>query len=165
MLATVRRREGAVAGRARDRARHRRRGDGAPATATSSRALSATWCSNAIRYTPAGGTITLAWRVDADGSGRFLGHGLRHRHRAGASCRGSPSGSTASTARARAATGGTGLRAGHRRSTSCSRHQAELEIESERWAKAAFAQSAARAACAARAGRRLEMLAPGGGRS
>jgi len=27
--------------------------------------------SNAIRYTPAGGTITLAWRVDADGSGVF----------------------------------------------------------------------------------------------
>ncbi|HEY5308242.1 MAG TPA: phosphate regulon sensor histidine kinase PhoR, partial [Casimicrobiaceae bacterium] len=27
--------------------------------------------SNAIRYTPAGGTITLSWRVDADGSGVF----------------------------------------------------------------------------------------------
>ena len=27
--------------------------------------------SNAIRYTPAGGTIALAWRVDADGSGVF----------------------------------------------------------------------------------------------
>jgi two-component system phosphate regulon sensor histidine kinase PhoR len=27
--------------------------------------------SNAIRYTPTGGTITLSWRVDADGSGMF----------------------------------------------------------------------------------------------
>jgi len=27
--------------------------------------------SNAIRYTPAGGTITLSWRVDADGTGVF----------------------------------------------------------------------------------------------
>jgi two-component system phosphate regulon sensor histidine kinase PhoR len=27
--------------------------------------------SNAVRYTPAGGTVTLAWRVDADGTGVF----------------------------------------------------------------------------------------------
>ena len=27
--------------------------------------------SNAIRYTPEGGTITLAWRAEADGGGRF----------------------------------------------------------------------------------------------
>jgi two-component system phosphate regulon sensor histidine kinase PhoR len=30
--------------------------------------------SNAIRYTPAGGTITLAWHEDADGGGRFEVH-------------------------------------------------------------------------------------------
>ncbi len=41
--------------------------------------------SNAIRYTPAGGTITLTWRVTPDGAGRFLRNGHRHRHRAGAS--------------------------------------------------------------------------------
>ena len=41
--------------------------------------------SNAIRYTPAGGTITLAWRVDAGRRRRFLGDRHRHRHRAGAS--------------------------------------------------------------------------------
>ncbi|MEP7184023.1 MAG: ATP-binding protein, partial [Betaproteobacteria bacterium] len=27
--------------------------------------------SNAVRYTPAGGTITLGWRIDEDGRGRF----------------------------------------------------------------------------------------------
>ena len=38
--------------------------------------------SNAIRYTPDGGTITLHWRVAADGTGEFSGRGHRHRHRA-----------------------------------------------------------------------------------
>ena len=41
-------------------ARHRRRRDRRSAAATSSRARSATSSSNAIRYTPAAGTITLA---------------------------------------------------------------------------------------------------------
>jgi two-component system, OmpR family, phosphate regulon sensor histidine kinase PhoR len=40
--------------------------------------------SNAIRYTPAGGTITLSWRVDADGSGVFAvkdsGIGIAQEH-------------------------------------------------------------------------------------
>ena len=44
--------------------------------------------SNAIRYTPAGGTITLAWRVDDDGSGVFAvtdsGIGIAHRASAAA---------------------------------------------------------------------------------
>jgi len=48
---------------------------GAPATILGSRDELASafgnLVSNAIRYTPQGGTITLAWRVDADGTGVF----------------------------------------------------------------------------------------------
>ena len=85
--------------------------------------------SNAIRYTPAGGAITLAWRVDPDGSGVFsvsdtgIGIGPEHVPRL------TERFYRVDRARSRA-TGGTGRGLAIVKHVLL-RHQAELEIESQ----------------------------------
>jgi two-component system phosphate regulon sensor histidine kinase PhoR len=85
--------------------------------------------SNAIRYTPQGGTITLAWRVDSDGTGVFsvtdtgIGIGPEHLPRL------TERFYRVDRSRSRA-TGGTGLGLAIVKHVLL-RHQAELEITSE----------------------------------
>jgi two-component system, OmpR family, phosphate regulon sensor histidine kinase PhoR len=92
--------------------------------------------SNAIRYTPAGGTITLAWRVDADGSGVFtvtdtgIGIGPEHLPRL------TERFYRVDRSRSRA-TGGTGLGLAIVKHVLL-RHQADLEVESEPGKGSAF---------------------------
>ena len=57
--------------------------------------------SNAVRYTPDGGTITLSWQIDAEGRGVSRSPTPAWASRR-STCRGSPSASIASTAAARA---------------------------------------------------------------
>ena len=93
--------------------------------------------SNAIRYTPHGGTVTLAWRVDADGSGVFsvtdtgIGIGPEHRPRL------TERFYRVDRSRSRA-TGGTGLGLAIVKHVLL-RHQAALEISSEPGAGSTFA--------------------------
>ncbi len=92
--------------------------------------------SNAIRYTPAGGTITLAWRIDADGSGVFtvtdtgIGIGPEHLPRL------TERFYRVDRSRSRA-TGGTGLGLAIVKHVLL-RHQADLEVESEPGKGSAF---------------------------
>ncbi len=85
--------------------------------------------SNAIRYTPAGGTITLGWRVDDDGAGVFsvadtgIGIGPEHLPRL------TERFYRVDRSRSRA-TGGTGLGLAIVKHVLL-RHQAELDIGSE----------------------------------
>jgi two-component system phosphate regulon sensor histidine kinase PhoR len=85
--------------------------------------------SNAIRYTPAGGTIRLAWRIDADGSGVFSvtdsGIGISAEHLPRLTHRFY----RIDRSRSRA-TGGTGLGLAIVKHVLL-RHQADLEIGSE----------------------------------
>jgi two-component system phosphate regulon sensor histidine kinase PhoR len=93
--------------------------------------------SNAIRYTPPQGTITLAWRVDADGSGVFTvtdtGIGIAAEYVPRLTERFY----RIDRSRSRA-TGGTGLGLAIVKHVLL-RHQAELEIESERGKGSRFA--------------------------
>jgi len=93
--------------------------------------------SNAVRYTPAGGTITLSWRVDADGSGVFsvtdTGIGIAAEHLPRLTERFY----RVDRGRSRA-TGGTGLGLAIVKHVLL-RHQAEIEITSERGRGSAFA--------------------------
>jgi two-component system phosphate regulon sensor histidine kinase PhoR len=86
--------------------------------------------SNAIRYTPAGGTITLRWRVDDDGSGVFAvedsGIGIAAEHLPRLTERFY----RVDRSRSRA-TGGTGLGLAIVKHVLL-RHQADLEVASER---------------------------------
>ena len=92
--------------------------------------------SNAIRYTPAGGTITLSWRIDTDGSGVFtvtdtgIGIGPEHLPRL------TERFYRVDRSRSRA-TGGTGLGLAIVKHVLL-RHQAELEVESEPGKGSAF---------------------------
>jgi two-component system phosphate regulon sensor histidine kinase PhoR len=85
--------------------------------------------SNAVRYTPPGGTITLEWQVDADGSGRFAvtdtGIGIAPEHVPRLTERFY----RVDRSRSRA-TGGTGLGLAIVKHVLL-RHQAELDIASE----------------------------------
>jgi len=85
--------------------------------------------SNAIRYTPEGGTITMAWRVDADGTGVFsvtdTGIGIAPEHLPRLTERFY----RVDRSRSRA-TGGTGLGLAIVKHVLL-RHQAELEVTSE----------------------------------
>jgi two-component system, OmpR family, phosphate regulon sensor histidine kinase PhoR len=93
--------------------------------------------SNAIRYTPAGGTITLSWRVDADGSGIFevrdSGIGIAPEYLPRLTERFY----RVDRSRSRA-TGGTGLGLAIVKHVVL-RHQAQLEIDSERGKGSRFA--------------------------
>jgi two-component system phosphate regulon sensor histidine kinase PhoR len=93
--------------------------------------------SNAVRYTPAGGTITLRWRVDPDGSGVFsvtdTGIGVAAEYLPRLTERFY----RIDRSRSRA-TGGTGLGLAIVKHVLL-RHQAELEIESERGRGSTFA--------------------------
>ena len=93
--------------------------------------------SNAIRYTPAGGTVTLAWRIDPDGSGVFAvrdtGIGVAAEYLPRLTERFY----RVDRSRSRA-TGGTGLGLAIVKHVLL-RHQAELEIESERGKGSMFA--------------------------
>ncbi|MGE5089301.1 MAG: phosphate regulon sensor histidine kinase PhoR [Candidatus Levyibacteriota bacterium] len=93
--------------------------------------------SNAIRYTPAGGTITLAWRVEADGSGVFAvsdtGIGIAPEYLPRLTERFY----RVDRSRSRA-TGGTGLGLAIVKHVVL-RHQAQLEIDSERGKGSVFA--------------------------
>ena len=93
--------------------------------------------SNAVRYTPAGGTITLRWRVDPDGSGVFsvtdTGIGVAAEYLPRLTERFY----RIDRSRSRA-TGGTGLGLAIVKHVLL-RHQAELEIESERGKGSTFA--------------------------
>ena len=93
--------------------------------------------SNAIRYTPAGGTITLAWRVDAGGSGVFAvrdtGIGIAPEYLPRLTERFY----RVDRSRSRA-TGGTGLGLAIVKHVVL-RHQAQLEIDSERGKGSVFA--------------------------
>jgi len=93
--------------------------------------------SNAIRYTPAGGTVTLAWRVDADGTGVFAvkdtGIGIAPEYLPRLTERFY----RVDRSRSRA-TGGTGLGLAIVKHVLL-RHQAELEIDSERGKGSTFA--------------------------
>jgi two-component system, OmpR family, phosphate regulon sensor histidine kinase PhoR len=84
--------------------------------------------SNAIRYTPSGGAITLTWRVDVDGSGVFsvkdTGIGIATEHRPRLTERFY----RVDRSRSRA-TGGTGLGLAIVKHVLL-RHQAELEVQS-----------------------------------
>ena len=112
--------------------------------------------SNAIRYTPAGGTITLSWRVDDNGTGVFAvtdsGIGIAPEHLPRLTERFY----RIDRSRSRA-TGGTGLGLAIVKHVLL-RHQATLEIASEPGKGSTFAVTAAgparaaRAACAGRAG-------------
>ncbi len=111
--------------------------------------------SNAIRYTPAGGTITLSWRVDDNGTGVFAvsdsGIGIAPEHLPRLTERFY----RIDRSRSRA-TGGTGLGLAIVKHVLL-RHQATLEIASEPGhgkhvrRQAAGPAGAARAACAGRA--------------
>ena len=85
--------------------------------------------SNAIRYTPAGGTITLGWRIEGDGTGVFsvadtgIGIGPEHLPRL------TERFYRVDRSRSRA-TGGTGLGLAIVKHVLL-RHQAELDIASE----------------------------------
>jgi two-component system, OmpR family, phosphate regulon sensor histidine kinase PhoR len=85
---------------------------------------------NAVRYTPAGGTITLGWRIDADGSGVFsvtdTGIGIAAEYLPRLTERFY----RVDRSRSRA-TGGTGLGLAIVKHVLL-RHQAELDIASER---------------------------------
>jgi two-component system phosphate regulon sensor histidine kinase PhoR len=85
--------------------------------------------SNAIRYTPPGGKVTLSWRVDADGSGEFsvsdTGIGIAPEHVPRLTERFY----RVDRSRSRA-TGGTGLGLAIVKHV-LMRHQAQLDIESE----------------------------------
>ena len=93
--------------------------------------------SNAIRYTPHGGTVSLAWRIDADGSGVFsvtdsgIGIGPEHLPRL------TERFYRVDRSRSRA-TGGTGLGLAIVKHVLL-RHQAALEISSEPGAGSTFA--------------------------
>jgi two-component system phosphate regulon sensor histidine kinase PhoR len=93
--------------------------------------------SNAVRYTPAGGTITLRWRIDPDGSGVFgvtdTGIGVAAEYLPRLTERFY----RIDRSRSRA-TGGTGLGLAIVKHVLL-RHQAELEIESERGRGSTFA--------------------------
>ncbi|MBA3506777.1 MAG: phosphate regulon sensor histidine kinase PhoR [Betaproteobacteria bacterium] len=93
--------------------------------------------SNAIRYTPVGGTITLAWRVDSDGAGVFAvadtGIGIAPEHIPRLTERFY----RVDRSRSRA-TGGTGLGLAIVKHVLL-RHQAELEISSSPGKGSAFA--------------------------
>jgi two-component system, OmpR family, phosphate regulon sensor histidine kinase PhoR len=93
--------------------------------------------SNAVRYTPSGGTITLSWRVDADGSGVFAvtdtGIGIAAEHLPRLTERFY----RVDRGRSRA-TGGTGLGLAIVKHVLL-RHQAEIEITSERGTGSTFA--------------------------
>ena len=93
--------------------------------------------SNAVRYTPAGGSITLRWRVDPDGSGVFsatdTGIGIAAEYLPRLTERFY----RIDRSRSRA-TGGTGLGLAIVKHVLL-RHQAELEIESERGRGSTFA--------------------------
>ncbi len=93
--------------------------------------------SNAIRYTPPGGTIVLAWRVDADGSGVFAvrdtGIGIAPEYLPRLTERFY----RVDRSRSRA-TGGTGLGLAIVKHVVL-RHQAQLEIDSERGKGSSFA--------------------------
>jgi two-component system, OmpR family, phosphate regulon sensor histidine kinase PhoR len=92
--------------------------------------------SNAVRYTLAGGTITLSWRVDADGTGVFsvtdTGIGIAPEYIPRLTERFY----RVDRSRSRA-TGGTGLGLAIVKHVLL-RHQAELEIASERGRGSAF---------------------------
>jgi two-component system phosphate regulon sensor histidine kinase PhoR len=106
---------------------------GAPATVTGSReelmSAFANLASNAVRYTPADGSITLSWRVAADGTGEFsvadsgIGIGAEHIPRL------TERFYRVDRSRSRA-TGGTGLGLAIVKHVLL-RHQAELAIASE----------------------------------
>jgi two-component system phosphate regulon sensor histidine kinase PhoR len=85
--------------------------------------------SNAVRYTPDGGTVTLRWRIDVDGSGHFsvadTGIGISAEHVPRLTERFY----RVDRSRSRA-TGGTGLGLAIVKHVAV-RHQAQLEIESE----------------------------------
>ncbi len=93
--------------------------------------------SNAVRYTPPGGTITLAWRVDPDGSGVFAvtdtGIGIAAEYLPRLTERFY----RVDRSRSRA-TGGTGLGLAIVKHVLL-RHQAEIEITSERGKGSTFA--------------------------
>ena len=93
--------------------------------------------SNAVRYTPAGGTITLRWRIDPDGAGVFsvsdTGIGVAAEYLPRLTERFY----RIDRSRSRA-TGGTGLGLAIVKHVLL-RHQAELEIESERGKGSTFA--------------------------
>jgi two-component system phosphate regulon sensor histidine kinase PhoR len=93
--------------------------------------------SNAVRYTPAGGAIRLAWRVDSDGSGVFsvtdTGIGISAEHIPRLTERFY----RVDRSRSRA-TGGTGLGLAIVKHVLL-RHEAELEVASERGKGSAFA--------------------------
>ena len=93
--------------------------------------------SNAVRYTPSGGTITLGWRVDGDGSGVFAvtdtGIGIAAEYLPRLTERFY----RVDRSRSRA-TGGTGLGLAIVKHILL-RHQAELEIASERGKGSTFA--------------------------
>ena len=125
----VERREGAVAAdstRSRSTSATRRRSIGSRDELASA---FGNLVSNAIRYTPAGGRITLGWRVDADGSGVFsvtdTGIGIAAEHVPRLTERFY----RVDRSRSRA-TGGTGLGLAIVKHVLL-RHQAELEITSE----------------------------------
>lgn len=106
--------------------------------------------SNAIRYTPQGGTITLAWRVEPDGSGVFavtdsgIGIGPEHLPRL------TERFYRVDRSRSRA-TGGTGLGLAIVKHVLI-RHQAELEVSSEPGKGSTFAVQLPN--------RRVEVIAP-----
>ena len=112
--------------------------------------------SNAIRYTPSGGTITLAWRIDADGSGVFsvadtgIGIGPEHLPRL------TERFYRVDRSRSRA-TGGTGLGLAIVKHVLL-RHQADLEIASETGQGQHVLGALAGAAGAAGAGGRAEKI-------
>jgi two-component system, OmpR family, phosphate regulon sensor histidine kinase PhoR len=93
--------------------------------------------SNAVRYTPPGGTITLAWRIDQDGSGVFAvtdtGIGIAPEYLPRLTERFY----RVDRSRSRA-TGGTGLGLAIVKHVLL-RHQAEIEITSERGKGSTFA--------------------------
>ena len=93
--------------------------------------------SNAVRYTPASGTVTLAWRVDDDGTGVFsvcdTGIGIASEYLPRLTERFY----RVDRSRSRA-TGGTGLGLAIVKHVLL-RHQAELEIDSERGKGSTFA--------------------------
>ena len=126
--AGVVRREVPVEGAARDRARHRRRRD-RPGSRDELASAFGNLVSNAIRYTPAGGTFTLGWRVGDDGAGVFsvtdtgIGIGAEHLPRL------TERFYRVDRSRSRA-TGGTGLGLAIVKHVLL-RHQGELEIASE----------------------------------
>ena len=118
--------------------------------------------SNAVRYTPDGGAITLAWRVEADGTGVFAvtdsGIGIAPEHLPRLTERFY----RVDRSRSRA-TGGTGLGLAIVKHVLL-RHQAELAVDSEPGRGSTFSVRAAGAAGASRgaAGRRRRRGAPVG---